>query len=284
MSNADTSCSLEPEPIPAPASEFHTVSWNRPPTPSGLRAVPEETAVALTYNGTTHAVMMATPTDLEDYAVGFSLTEGQIERAEQIRSIDIAAFATGIDVRIWLDAETADNFRDRRRRIVGPTGCGLCGIESLVEAVPAPRAVADETRFGASAILKAQAQMFDAQTLHAITSAVHAAAWWTAEEGLVAVREDVGRHNALDKLTGALARRTSTSGPKDRSGILLLTSRISVEMVQKAAVLGAPVIVAVSAPTALAVRVAAGAGITLAATARNDAFDVYTHPERIVME
>ena len=284
MSDADTSCSLEPEPIPEPASEFPTVSWNRPPTPSGLRAVPEETAVAITYNGTTHAVMMATPSDLEDYAIGFSLTEGQIAQADQIRSIDIAAFDAGIDLRIWLDAETAGNFRDRRRRIVGPTGCGLCGIESLMEAVPAPRAVADETRISASTILKAQDEMFAAQTLHAVTSAVHAAAWWTAADGLVAVREDVGRHNALDKLTGALARMTPGSRLESRSGILLLTSRVSVEMVQKAAVLGAPVIVAVSAPTALAVRVAEAAGITLAATARNDAFDVYTRPERIVME
>ncbi len=181
---------------------------------------------------------------------------------------------------IWLDTQMANNFRDRRRRIVGPTGCDLCGIESLMEAVPAPRTVDDATRFSADTVLKAQAEMFAAQTLHAITGAVHAAAWWTIRDGLVAVREDVGRRNALDKLTGALAR----SGRLKEPGLLLLTSRISVEMVQKAAVLGAPVIVAVSAPTALAVRMADTAGITLAATALNDAFDVYTHPERIVMK
>ncbi len=280
MSDADTNCALEREQLPAPASEFPTVSWNRETPPSGARAVPEETAVAITYNGTTHAVMMATPTDLEDYAIGFSLTEGQIQTADQIRSIDIAAFEEGVDLRIWLDSETADTFRDRRRRIVGPTGCGLCGIESLMEAVPAPKQVVSDACFSASTILKAQADMFASQTLHAVTSAVHAAAWWTEDNGLVAVREDVGRHNALDKLTGALARDPGPTGP----GLLLLTSRISVEMVQKAAVLGAPVIAAVSAPTALAIRVADTAGITIVATTRNDAFDVYTHRERIVME
>ncbi|AXS42726.1 formate dehydrogenase accessory sulfurtransferase FdhD [Breoghania sp. L-A4] len=259
---------------------IRTVSWNRPAPPSGLRAVPEETAVALTYNGSTHAVMMATPCDLEDYAYGFSLTEGQIQAPSQIRSIDVIVLNEGIDVRIWLDADTAAQLRDRRRRIAGPTGCGLCGIESLSEAVPRPARVQGDARVTAADIMAAQRAMVAGQTLHAETSAVHAAALWTPSGGLLAIREDVGRHNALDKLVGALSR----AGPRAHGGMLLLTSRVSVEMVQKAAVLGSPVLVAVSAPTALAVRTAEAAGITIVAMARDDGFEVFSHPHRIVPE
>ena len=260
----------------APVWRAKTVSWTRRQPSGGLRGIPEETAVALTYNGTTHAVMMATPQDLEDYAVGFSLTERQIENAGQIRSIETAEFDAGIDLRIWLDVDAAESFRDRRRRIV-PTGCGLCGIESLEEAVPAPVPVTGDIRFTAAQIARAQASLFERQALHAQTSAVHAAGFWTPGEGLVAIREDVGRHNALDKLVGALAREARDGS----AGMLLLTSRVSVEMVQKAAVMQCPVLIAVSAPTALAVRTAEKAGITVVAIARGDAFEVFTHTHRI---
>lgn len=262
------------------AARIRTVSWNRAVPPSGLRAIPEEVAVAMTYNGTTHAVMMATPSDLEDYAYGFSLTEGQISRPEQVEGIDIAVVQNGIDVRIWLDSDAGTQFRDRRRRIAGPTGCGLCGIESLSEALPKPARVNGDFRFDASTIMAAQRAMFDAQTLHAETSAVHAAGLWQPGAGLVGVREDVGRHNALDKLVGARMR----AGESGHGCLLLLTSRVSVEMVQKAAVLGAPVVVAVSAPTALAVRTAESAGITLVASARDNGFEVFSHPERVLVE
>jgi len=253
--------------------------WKGGARPAGKRALAEETAIALTYNGTTHAVMMATPRDLEDYAVGFSLTERQIERPEQIESIEVLEFDEGIEVRLWLDAEQSDRFRNRRRQIAGPTGCGLCGIESLAEAVLPARPVKGGDRFDPATILAAQEAAFAAQTLNAETRAVHGAAYWTAAEGLVAIREDVGRHNALDKLVGALAR----AGRKVEGGILLLTSRVSIEMVQKAAIMGAPILVAASAPTALAVRTAEQAGITVVAVARRDGFEVFTHPDRVLL-
>lgn len=250
------------------------------------RAIPEETPVALSYNGTTQAVMMASPGDLRDFAVGFTLTEGLAERPDEIRSLEIAVFNEGIDLRIWLDTQAAKRFSERRRGLVGPTGCGLCGIESLGEAVRVPARVRDETRVAADAIGAAQELMIAGQTLRAQTGAVHAAAFWKEGEGLVCLREDVGRHNALDKLVGALASRQSdadrgTGRRPGAGGLLLLTSRVSVEMVMKAAVLGTPVIAAVSAPTALAVRTAQAAGITLVASARKDGFDVFTYPERI---
>ncbi|MBP5858339.1 formate dehydrogenase accessory sulfurtransferase FdhD [Marivibrio halodurans] len=257
-----------------------TLTWReRAAAGPGRRCIPEETAVALTYNGTTHAVMMATPRDLEDYAHGFSLTERQITTPDQIKEIEVAHFDEGIDVRIWLDEDASAGFRDRRRRIAGPTGCGLCGIESLQEATyETDRIVDGEGRFTGAELIAAQAELFPAQTLHAETRAVHAAGYWRPGEGMVAVREDVGRHNALDKLVGAVYRAER----RDPPGVLLLTSRVSVEMVQKASVLGAAVLVAVSAPTALAVRTAERAGITLVALARNDGFEVFTHRERVV--
>jgi len=245
-------------------------------TPAG-RTVPEEIATALTYNGTTHAVMMATPEDLEDFATGFSLTERLVRAPREIRSIEVEAVAAGIDLRIWLDETAAAGFHDRRRRIAGPTGCGLCGIDSLAEADPDLPRIEDGTAFAAASVGMAQDALFARQVLHGKTRAVHAAGLWRPDAGLVAAREDVGRHNALDKLVGACARLGQTGA----GGLLLLTSRVSVEMVQKAAVLGAPVIVAVSAPTALAVRRAERSGITLAALARGGAFEVFTHPERI---
>lgn len=263
----------------APACRTDTVVWNRSQASSGTRSIPEETAVALTYNGTTHAVMMATPQDLEDFAFGFSLNERQIESCDQIRSVDISVEQNGIDIRIWLDGEASQRFLDRRRRITGPTGCGLCGVESLAEATPPLPSVTGQSRIDAETILSAQQEMFAAQALHAQTHAVHAAGYWEPANGLVAVREDVGRHNALDKLAGALARQQK---PAD-TGIILLTSRVSVEMVQKAAAMRTPIIVAVSAPTALAVRTADQAGITVVALARNNGFEVFSHPDRIVL-
>jgi FdhD protein len=164
----------------------------------------------------------------------------------------------------------------RRRRLAGPTGCGLCGIESLAEAVR-PLAPVAETglRVTGRDLLSAMAQMEAAQAIGPATRAVHAAGLWTP--GALLVREDVGRHNALDKLVGAAAR-----AGRSPEGLLLLTSRVSVELVQKAAVFGAPVVCAMSAPTALAVRTAQAVGITLVAVARADGFEVFTHPERVI--
>jgi FdhD protein len=246
-------------------------------TSSGSREVPEECAVALSYGGGTHAVMMATPADLEDFAVGFSLTEGIIERVSEIDSIAIVHAADGIDVQMWLAEPREAALAARRRHLAGPTGCGLCGVDSLAEAVRSAPAVGDTLRIDAETIVAAMRSLPPHQELHRRTAAVHAAAFWREGDGLVAVREDVGRHNALDKLVGTLARRGETA----KGGILLLTSRVSVEMVQKAAVLGAEILVAVSAPTALAIRTAEAAGLTLAAIARRDGFEVFTAPRRI---
>jgi FdhD protein len=243
----------------------------------GRRAIPEETAIALTYNGGTYAVMMATPQNLRDFAVGFSLSEGIVQCPDDIRSLDIVDLDDGIELRMWLAPSRADRLNERRRHIAGPTGCGICGIESIAEAVRPAAIVAQGGGFSSQEVMTAMQSIPPLQTINVETRAVHAAAFWMPGRGTVALREDVGRHNALDKLAGALAQgRISTD-----QGMVLLTSRVSVEMVQKTAAMGAAVMVAVSAPTALAVRMADAAGITLAAIARGDGFEIFTHPGRI---
>jgi FdhD protein len=256
----------------------HRRIWREGSPSVGSRSIPEETAVALTYNGGTYAVMMATPRDLEDFAVGFSLSEGVIESPSDIDSLDIMPLEDGVELRMWLGRPKADRLRERRRHIAGPTGCGLCGIESIAEAMRPAAVVGHGRQFSPEQIMVAMRSLPSRQMLNIETRAVHAAAFWNASSGIVALREDVGRHNALDKLSGALARQSIAAG----EGIILLTSRVSVEMVQKSAANGASVMVSVSAPTALAVRMADAAGITLAAIARADGFEVFTHPHRIL--
>ena len=244
---------------------------------SGDRSIPEEAAVALTYNGGTAAVMMVTPADLEDFAIGFSLTEGIVASPGAIRSIEVVLEADGVELRMWLDETDAKRLSERRRMMAGPTGCGLCGLDSLKEAVRPVAHVAPGGHVTPQQIMQAVASVAPAQVLNHETRAVHAAAFWHSDKGLVALREDVGRHNALDKLCGALSRQ----GIGATDGIVVLTSRVSIEMVQKAAVMGARVVAAVSAPTALAVRTAEAAGITLIGIARADGFEVFTHGDRI---
>jgi FdhD protein len=251
--------------------------WRDGSASEGARTIPEETALALTYNGGTYAVMMGTPRDLADFAVGFSLSEGIIQSPADVDSLDIVDLDDGIELRMWLAQSKADRLNERRRHIAGPTGCGICGIDSIAEAVR-PAAIVGQGRwFSPQQIMSAMQAVPPLQKLNMETRAVHAAAFWTPARGIVALREDVGRHNALDKLAGALAQDGVSAG----EGIVLLTSRVSVEMVQKTAAIGAPLMVAVSAPTALAVRMADAAGITLVAIARTDGFEVFTHPGRV---
>lgn len=238
------------------------------------RILAEETPVALVYNGTTLAVVMATPADLGDLAIGFSLTEGIIRHPAEIDNFEIFRHADGIELRMWLSRERSNRLSARQRRLVGPTGCGLCGIESLIDAnrpVPSVRRTFSLTP---SQIAAAVGSLAGAQDLNRATRATHAAGFYSAEAGLVLLREDVGRHNAVDKLAGALAAvRVEGS-----SGTLVLTSRVSIELVQKAAAIGCGLLIAISAPTALAVRAATACGMTLVGIARGTEFEIFSHP------
>ncbi|ULK96787.1 formate dehydrogenase accessory sulfurtransferase FdhD [Bradyrhizobium sp. I71] len=252
--------------------------WRDGIASEGPRLIPEETPLALTYNGGTYAVMMGTPQNLEDFAVGFSVNEGIVGSVDDIRSLDVVRLDDGIELRMWLASEDAARINERRRHVAGPTGCGICGIESIAEAVRPAAVVPQGQTFTPDQIMTAMQAITPLQSINMQTRAVHAAAFWSPARGIVALREDVGRHNALDKLAGALARSRADA----RGGVVLLTSRVSVEMVQKTAAIGAPVMIAVSAPTALAVRTAEAAGITLIAIARQDGFEIFSHGSRIV--
>ncbi|WP_192253404.1 formate dehydrogenase accessory sulfurtransferase FdhD [Mesorhizobium silamurunense] len=247
-------------------------------TAAANRMVPEETPVAFSYAGTTHAVMMASPADFEDFALGFSLTEGIVGDPKEIEAIEVEDLGAGIDIQIKLKDKANTRFQARRRRLAGPVGCGLCGIESIEEAMRSVDAVgSSKLTLEAEDVTRSVRLLSKLQPLHTETGAVHAAGFYVPGKGVVMAREDVGRHNALDKLAGALAK----AGIDGASGAVVVTSRVSVEMVQKTAAIGAPIIMAVSAPTALAIRTAEAAGMTLVALVRGDDFDIFTHPDRV---
>jgi FdhD protein len=248
--------------------------------------VAEEVAVALVYNGISHAVMMATPCDLEDFARGFTLTEHLVENPSEIYDIEVEDRRTGnggrgIEVQLRIANQRMAALLERRRSLAGRTGCGLCGVDSLEAAlrpVPATRATATVSR---AAIVRAMAALPDQQRINKDNGATHAAGWATADGTLLAVREDVGRHNALDKLAGALAK-LDRGGPGERDGgFVVVTSRCSYEMVQKAAAIDAAAIAAVSAPTSLAIETAEQAGLALVAFVRDNRLTVYAHGQRI---
>ncbi|MDJ0449022.1 formate dehydrogenase accessory sulfurtransferase FdhD [Methylocystis sp. JR02] len=247
-------------------------------TARSSRVIPEETPIAFTYGGSTHAVMMATPADLEDFAVGFAITEGLIDAPDDTGDVEIVASDAGIELRTWLGGGRQEAYAARKRSMAGPTGCGLCGIESLEAATRALPTLDNALTVDAEGLIAAMDRLPGAQKINQETRAVHAAAFWSPVSNALIVREDVGRHNALDKLAGALARQ----GLAASQGVVLMTSRVSVELVQKAARIGAPIIAAVSAPTALAVRSAEKCGMTLVAVMRGRDFEIFTHPGRIV--
>ena len=238
----------------------------------------EETAIAISYDGSTQAVLMGSPADLEDFAYGFSLTEG-IATPDEIEAVTPERVEQGIDLRIWLARDAGQRFIGRRRRTVGPVGCGLCGVETLAAAMRVLEPVSGDCVISADDLDAALAEMDAGQRLRDATGASHAAAFLVPGRGLIALREDVGRHNALDKLAGALLR-----GPDAGligQGAVVLTSRISVDLVQKTATLGAPVLIALAAPTSAAVAAAEAAGIGLAGRARSaDRAEIYARPER----
>ncbi len=263
-------------PVPAAWRSLSTRRYRLGAVETGKRAAPVESAIALSVNGSTEAVMMATPADLEDFALGFLLTEGLIETPKDLVALEIIETLGGMEARMWLRPELTLRNAERRRRMMGPTGCGLCGIESLEAALRRPKPISPEPCVTLSPpdVAAALDALEGEQALGQVTRAVHAAGFWSPEAGLVCVREDVGRHNALDKLAGALVRSDVDAG----CGAVVLTSRVSVEMVQKTCAIGAPVLIAVSAPTTLALDLAAQAGLCLIGVARKDGFELFCDP------
>jgi FdhD protein len=245
------------------------------------RALPDEVPVALVFDGTTQAVMMATPDDIADFAHGFALSEGLIDDLTQVEAFEEIFHPRGIEARFWLRADKGDALKQRRRAMLGPVGCGLCGIDSLDAATRAlPRLPDGAMHLRADEVATATDALRAHQPLHDRTRAAHGAGFLHPGRGMIRAREDVGRHNALDKLIGALAR----DGIDPAVGAFVITSRVSVDMVQKTVMAGAPVLIAVSAPTALAVDTADNANLTLAAFARGDGFDIYANAHRIIQK
>lgn len=239
--------------------------------------------MAVVFDGATQAVLMASPSDLEDFAIGFALSEEIITDIEQVREIEIVpqdSVGGGIEARVWLQQDRSVALTARRRSGIGPVGCGLCGIESLEAAMrPLPKVARGTLALSAEELVVAPDLLRDGQVLHAATRAAHAAGFYLPGRGMVSLREDVGRHNALDKLLGALLRQGIDPG----DGAVVMTSRLSVELVQKIAIAGCGCLIGVSAPTAHALRLAQSSGITLIGSARNGSADLFSHPERMTM-
>jgi FdhD protein len=241
-------------------------------------AVAEEIPVAFVYNGRPHAVMMATPADLEDFALGFSLSEAIIAAPGECEKVEIVPALAGIELRITIPGVRAAAIEDRVRELTGRTGCGLCGAQTLDAAVRHPPPVRDDVSIDADALQRALERLGKEQRINLATGATHAAAWVLLEGQIALLREDVGRHNALDKLIGAM------SGCVDPSaGFLIVTSRASYEMVMKAATVGIGALAAISAPTALAIALAQETNVVLIGFARHDGWSVYTFPQRVMM-
>ena len=240
-------------------------------------SVAAEVPVALSYNGASHVVMMATPADLADFAIGFSLSEGILTGAAELREIAVEDGADGVEISLEVAPQATERLANRRRNMTGRTGCGLCGVDELTQVARPLGRVGVGAKIGIDAIGAALAVLRDHQVINQKTGAVHAAAWADTDGKIVLAREDVGRHNALDKLIGAMTR----AGLDFQSGFAVITSRCSFEMVQKAVTVNIPVLVAISAPTTMALTIAERAGITLVALARNDSVTAYANPGRI---
>ncbi|NOR18595.1 MAG: formate dehydrogenase accessory sulfurtransferase FdhD [Xanthomonadales bacterium] len=253
------------------------LNWKQGDQESRNDEIAAEVPVALTYNKRSHVVMMATPTELEDFAVGFSLTEGIIKQPADILDSSVIQREKGLELAITVNQQCFEGLDSQRRNLVGRTGCGLCGAESLDQAMHHPAAVGSRVSINHAALQNAIQCLNDHQPLQAATGALHGAAWCNIEGEILSVREDVGRHNALDKLIGHLSR----SAFDPATGFVLVSSRASYEMVYKAAAVGMEILVAVSAPTTLAIDFAHRSGMTLVGFARPGRHNVYTFKSRI---
>ena len=281
----------------SPLSEVKVIRWHQGVLTKAVDKVAEETPIALIYNGVSHAVMLATPQDLEDFALGFSLSEGILQNKSELYDVEIVAQTQGIELRLDVATEAFVKLKQRRRNLVGRTGCGLCGAESLEHALRLPEStlnLAKNKRTSSHTPTKAsikttKVEMINAASLQAAlhamqtkqllqqaTGATHACAWVNVRGEIELLREDVGRHNAMDKLIGALAKT-----PEKSDGFVITSSRASVEMVQKVALAGYNLLAAISAPTGLAIRVAETYGVTLVGFLRENQFVIYTHADRI---
>jgi formate dehydrogenase accessory protein FdhD len=244
----------------------------------GDAVVAEEVPVSLVYNMRPHVVMMATPADLEDFAIGFTVTEGIVSTANEITRVDVIRHAQGIEVQVDIAAAAAEALKSRGRSLIGRTGCGLCGVESIQDVLRELPPVGSDQHFATESLWKAERELPHHQAWNQETGSLHAAGWAAESGTLEVVREDVGRHNALDKVIGALVR----AGKDPSKGFLVLTSRASYELVQKAVAAGVPLIAAVSRPTGLAIRLAEATGLTLVALLRGSSANVYAHAERLI--
>lgn len=242
--------------------------------------VAEEIPVALIYNRTPHVVMMATPQNLEDLALGFSLSEGLIETAAELQSIVVEFLQDSIRIILQIPEKRHAALLLQGRNLIGRSGCGICGVQDIAQVLRMPSPIGEGVHIGEGALKSALAHLQDQQLINAVTGATHAAAWVTAKGVIVMTREDVGRHNALDKLIGALIHANTDFN----AGFLLVTSRASYEMVLKAASVGISLMAAISAPTALAIRIAEQANMSLIGFARRDSHVIYTHARRIISE
>ena len=260
-----------------PLLTLQATRWRDGHSSEGLEVIAEETPVAIIYNGIPHVVMMATPQDLEDFTLGFSITEELIGSSADLERIEVVRYSKGIEIQASVSPACAEVIAGRTRRLTGRTGCGICGADSVTAVLKQLHRVEADVSIPASAIRAALVSLVSHQTLNAEAGAVHAAGWAGLDGAIQVVREDVGRHNALDKLIGALLK----AGTNSKAGFVVVTSRASFEMVQKTTVLGAPLMAAISGPTGLAVRIAHQAGLTLVGFARNGGHTVYTHPQRL---
>ena len=265
-----------------PGSKNHLVNiWSDQNSRQCEDLVAQECPIALVYNGISHAVMMASPNNLEAFSIGFSLSEGIVDSLDDIYEIEINQIEAGIEIALNISNQCFVSLKDRRRSLIGRTGCGICGAESLKKLRVPTKSVSSEAHVSHAVIDTAVSQLQKHQPLQEITGSVHGAAWCDEKGRIIELLEDVGRHNALDKLIGMLATNKNLVIKQLNNGFLLVSSRASYEMVQKAAMANISVLVAVSAPTTLAIEIADSIGLTLVGFARKNRHVCYTHCRRL---